>query len=79
MQKKLKTFLIFLGTLLLCCVIGSLGEKNAKADEVTTPKSENTLPTTDTNTVVKPPIKDRTTVYLPLYNQNKEEVMDDIR
>ena len=78
MQKKIKTFLIFLGTLLLCFVISSLGEKDAKADEVTTPKSENTLPTTDTNTVVKPPIKDRTTVYLPLYNQNKEEVMDDL-
>ena len=78
MQKKIKTFLIFLGTLLLCCVIGSLGEKNAKADEVTVPKAENTSPTTDTNTVVKPPIKDRTTVYLPLYNQNKEEVMDDL-
>lgn len=78
MQKKIKTFLIFLGTLLLCFVISSLGEKDAKADEVTTPKSENTLPTTDTNTVVKPPIKDRTTVYLPLYNQNKEEIMDDL-
>ena len=52
MQKKIKTFLIFLGTLLLCFVISSLGEKDAKADEVTTPKSENTLPTTDTNTVV---------------------------
>ena len=78
MQKKIKTFLIFLGTLLICFVISSLGEKDAKADEVATPKAENTSPTTETNTTVKPPVKDRTTVYLPLYNQDKEEVMDDL-
>ena len=77
MQKKFKTFLTILVTLLLCFIVGSLVEKDVKAEDTTAPKTETTSPT-ETNATAKPTVKDQTTVYLPLYNQDKEEVMDDL-
>ena len=77
MHNKIKTFLTFLVTLLLCFIVGSLIEKDVKAEDTPVPKTETTSPT-ETNATAKPTVKDQTTVYLPLYNQDKEEVMDDL-
>ena len=53
MQKKFKTFLTILVTLLLCFIVGSLVEKDVKAEDTTAPKTETTSPT-ETNATAKP-------------------------
>lgn len=77
MHNKIKTFLTILVTLLLCFIVGNLVEKNVKAEDIPAPKTE-TTPLTETSATTKPTVKDQTTVYLPLYNQDKEAVMDDL-